>query len=298
MANEPPQGPYQPKSSEPSADTTPEEPARQTEKPADKDQSGSLEDASRSTADYAQKFKAPEHHNHQKKPRRWLKLLIVLIVLGVLGGGSYWAYLTLTEPLPQNNNTDDAAATPPAQTETEATPEEITQETYTSTDLNLSLKHPSNWTVTDTKKDVLELESPETELVDEAGEAVQATAIIRIVPTSASLTSFPSSGAVAARNSVKFAYTAPAEGQRQETMLSFVNSSGSEEHMNGVYITGDNTYAKGGKIAKADFANVQPIISVEFLTTSIRNIAIDPATWDSNQTLQDAFDILKSLNIQ
>ena len=302
MSSEPPQGPYKPPTTEEPTEKAPTMVAtEQTNEEIQMPDSSSLEQVSESTADYAKRFQntQPQHsHKRQKGSRRWLKVLITLIILGVLGGGGYVSYRLLTDPIPENNSktTDTSQETTNTTTQTD---EPVTQKTYTSEDLNLSLEYPSNWTINDAKNDVLELTSQTVDLTDENGETAPGHVTIRIVPTSAGLTSFPTSGAIATRDSLSFAYTAPAEGQREQSTLSFVNTSGEEGYVDFVFISGSKTYKAGDSVKKADFSEVQPIISVQFLTASIRNIGLKTGSWEAVDILQeDTFDILKSLSLQ
>ncbi len=252
-------------------------------------QEAPYEAASRSTAEFVQNVAPLQTHKQKARRGLWVAIAIVLLVGLAAGGWFIYAHPHTAKKTPQktshSENTSQSNNNTPGQ--------------YTSTDFNLSFKYPSGWQVDDSKHDILQVKSGIVKLPNEKRQQVDAKVVLNIIATNTK-SSFPADSATAVRDSIKFTYDSPSEGQRQETYLSFVNLDGpSSGGLDAAYITGDSGYVKGDPITKADFDKVQPIFWLEFYSSSgNQKLAIMPSAWDSNTTLQAAFSILKSLNIK
>lgn len=223
----------------------------------------------RSTADYA-KFEPPQKKSRLPKPKlpsiswkRPAKYLAILVVLAAVAAGVY-KFVLQTEQEPPENKTAGTA-----EQNNNDIGGEITSATehYSSTQFGLEFDHPTDWKVDESTPGRLTATSPDIKLTDKDGQTVNGQIVLTIRNKQQPLPEFDDGNALAARQSEKIAYTKPSANQRGETYLSLLrwaSSTGSEGDFDGVYITGNNGYQKDQAAPKADFAGVDPLISISF----------------------------------
>ncbi len=272
----------------------PEQPDKDRTVPAEQD----YQDAARSTADFVQNVKPIQENKRKAKRGKWfLIVFVVLVMFGVAGFAFYQYQQNSVQKEKEKQAQQDQKKKQQTQVKTSG------PQSYSSQELNLSLDYPGSWELDSSDSAKLILQSPKVKLPDENGQQTDAVVVLTIVPGVAN-SDLPADQATAVRASEKFAYASPAEGQRQETYLSFLNTDGASSGLNAVYISGDSNYTKGDPVRKADFDTVQPIIWLEFHKCSgsscsgLEKLTVPAELWGANQTLNDAFSIMKSLNIK
>ena len=222
-----------------------------------------VQEAAKSTADYADYEKPPKSRNPiwgKLKPGRKLGIGVVILVLVVaLGGSGYWFY--------KNRKSSNKPAES-AQTAQNSTPaaDKITTETkkFESVNFKLSFDYPGNWTASEDNAEQITVLSPDLKLKDVDGKDVTGQIYFRIRAKGQKLEALDGSSATAILNSEKIAYTSPTQVQRASTYISFLRYAENSQGLDAIYITGDLGYEKDQTVLKTDIEKVDPIISIEF----------------------------------
>lgn len=254
-------------------------------------------DTPASTADYA-RYSPPEKKRRTPKlpSFNWQKPAKYLLILLILAGAAYQFVL---KPKPETAKTSNQANVSPAE---QSDVSQITTATkhYSSQELALEFDHPADWKVTETPgTGRLTAVSPDIQLTDQDGKKVTGKVTLTIRNKSQALTEFTEGDALAVRASEKVAYTKPSQNQRGETYLSLMrwaSSTGSGGDFDGIYITGNNGYQKDQAAPKADFAAVDPVVSVTFSKEG-SPLTVSDNIWDNPKYSKPIKDMLLSLTI-
>jgi hypothetical protein len=255
--------------------------------------------------DYLRNLRESDRKPKKKKGgKKWLAVLLVLLLLGGLAGGGYW-YMT-------HKNTAPAASAPQAQKPTQQSAPAAPQQNaaaslkdYQSTSFPVSLKYPSDWTVSDTAPK-LTITSTKQTFTNAAGKQVSGQVIVMIRPKQKALPEFKAGAAAAVMDSKKVNYTQPAAGQRGSTYLSYLQyaSTTTKGALDGIYVTGNSGYQKTQTVPQADVVRVDPLIDVYFVEcpndTCAPNAAatsVESAAWSASPLSKTVEDILMSLSI-
>jgi hypothetical protein len=225
----------------------------------------------------------------RRKSKRNKSILIILVALAALGAGGYFLFLKIK----------DKPAPPPAQqtnqTQNTEAQQEVPTEKYNSSDLQLSLDYPNNWTVDDSEQGLLKITSPSVKLKDSNGTEVDGKVAFTIISAGSDVTGFTGTSGVAVADSEKISYDQPTQSQREQTYVTQVKFSGNG--LNVIYITGDSGYKKDQDVPKSDVAKIEPIISVTFEAADGSPLTIEASEWGSNPALKAAVKIITSLKI-
>ena len=197
--------------------------------------------------------------NHGK----FLKTLIIIIVLGAIGFGIYYG-------LAQTNK---KAASPVASKNTGPITSQIkinsSTVSYISDNLDDGFSYPTGWTVTDTiGSDEITVTSPMLNLINSANKLVKGQISMVInqnqQPT---LSGFKNGNAVAALESQIINYATPSPEQPGSAYISFLTYAGPENSISdigGIYITGNLGYMPAQAIPEPDIYQVSPIVYIDF----------------------------------
>ena len=222
-----------------------------------------VQEAAKSTADYADYEKPPKPRNPiwgKLKPGRKLGIgVVILVLVAALGGGGYWFY--------KNRKSSDKPAES-AQTAQNSTPaaDKIDTETkkFESVNFKLSFDYPGDWTTGEDNAEEISVLSPDLKLKGVDGKDVTGQIYLRIRAKTQKLQSFDSGSATAVMDSEKIAYTTPTQVQRASTYITFLRYADNTEGLDAIYITGDLGYEKDQTVPLTDIQKVDPIISLEF----------------------------------
>lgn len=256
----------------------------------------------RSTAEYA-KFEPAKKKSRRPKLKlpafNWKKPAKYLVILAVLAVAAAGAYKFFFQPEPKTPNSQ---ASNQAQQSNNAPGGGITTATehYSSTQFALEFDYPSDWKVDESTTGRLTATSPELALTDKDGRTVTGQIILTIRNKQQPLPEFDEGNALAARESEKVSYTKPSPNQRGETYISLLrwaSSTASEGDFDGVYITGNNGYQKDQAAPKADFAGVDPLISVTYLKGGAP-LTVADNMWDDPDYSAPLRSMLQSLMIR
>lgn len=246
-------------------------------------------------AEYVSNLQPVKDDRRRKKRNRILAMmLLMLVVLGVAG---YFLFQKTDTP----NQQQAPQTAQPQQTDGQAITTKI--EEFVSQDMNLSFEYPGSWSVDDSTKGLVKVDSSVTKLTDINGEQSDAKAIITFLSTGSEVPGFGESSATATRDSEKIAYSSPSQSQRAKTYLSF--AAFGRSGLDAVFVTGDSGYQTGQLIPESDIKKGDPIISVTFYGCDDAACAgegsgaytIRTDEWESNETLQAIQNLLKSLRV-
>lgn len=250
--------------------------------------------------DYLRKLRDKETGRGGKGKVWWT---IVIIILLLIAGGIAFALWEINKPAKvspgaatANTDTQQPAETP---AQTAPTTE---QKDYESTNFALSLKYPGDWTLNDAAT-ALTIISPVQQLPGADGQAKSGAVVVTIRHKQASLPEFKAGNAVAVLDSKNVTYTAPSEGQRGTTFLSYLQyaSTTTKGALDAIYITGNAGYKKTQAIPQADAIKVDPLITVHFVecasgcTPTTQSTQVNGETWQASTANTTVETILKSL---
>jgi hypothetical protein len=257
--------------------------------------------------DYLRNLRESDRKPKKKKGgKKWLAVLLVLLLLGGLAGGGYW-YTTRKVATPVTK-TATGTSQQPGQQAAPVTPQQpvtASLKDYQSTNFSVSLKYPSDWTVSDTKPK-LTITSTKQTFTNAAGKQVSGQVVVMIRPKQASLPEFKAGPAAAVLDSKKVNYTQPAAGQRGSTYLSYLQyaSTTTKGALDAIYVTGNSGYTKAQTVPQADVVRVDPLIDVYFAecpndTCAATDAAtsVESAAWSASELNKTVEAILTSLAI-
>lgn len=230
----------------------------------------------------------------------FMTLLLVLVVLAVIGGGTYWV-LTHKTTKKSTATTKASASSQPASVTKIAS--NTTQ--YNSSDYGLALNYPSDWTVNDVAGNNMTVTSPALQLVGSGSQTFTGQVVLTIQNQQTTIPPLAAGTAVAALESQKLTYKSPTPDQRAQTYLTFVNYAGATGSLNALYITGDNGYQVGQTVPMSDLTQDDPLISVTFTKCSDTTCKAAPTaatitsgSWSSDTGLaKPVVAMLESLTI-
>jgi hypothetical protein len=215
--------------------------------------------------DYLKNLRGAESGAKKGRGKKWLIILIVVLLLVAAGiGALLWKINKKPDPKPAG--TDQAVTTQPVEETPPPAAEQADLKDYTSTNFALSLKYPSDWTLNDTAN-VLTIMSPAMKLPGADGQDASGAVVVAVRPKQSSLAEFKTGNGAAVLGSKNVKYSAPSEGQRGTTYLSYVQyaSTTTKGALDAIYITGNSGYQKGQAIPEADITKVDPLVNVYFV---------------------------------
>jgi hypothetical protein len=282
----------------------PVEPGKPTtptpEQPVAPSEQDDFEDTSPSTVDINQFMP-------QLKPKRlWLRVLkwifFVLVAVAIVGGGVYWYVKNHKSATPKTSQSSQQHSS-----QSQSAPQENTKR-YTSANFNLSFSYPQNWTVTDTGKGKLTVNSPAMQLKGADGQSQNGQVVMAIQNENTyDFTLFKAGSAVAVLNSQKLAYSNPSPTQRANTYISFLQYASTTTHgaLDGIYVTGDFGYQKDQTIPESDIQKVDPVITVTFnqcqnagCSGTVKPMNISSSQWSDSSFATQISKMIESLAIQ
>jgi hypothetical protein len=255
--------------------------------------------------DYLKNLRGAEA-GKKKGGRKWILLAIPLLLL-VLGGlaAAYWQLNKKPAAKPQAA-VQTQQNTPAPQTPDTTAPAADMKD-YTSTNFNLGLSYPGDWTLSDTA-DSLTITSPSQDLPGADGQMTAGAVVVTIRHKQTSLAEFKTGAAAAVLDSKNVSYTAPATGQRGTTYLSFIQyaSTTVKGTLDSVYITGNSGYKKAQAIPEADVVKSDPLVNVHFVQCASgavcsptgTSIGVNGESWTAADSYRTDETILKSLSIE
>jgi hypothetical protein len=225
------------------------------------------------------KLRAKESGKAGKGKVWWI--IVIFILLAIAGGVGYALWQINKPPAKpvatQQSNTESTQPTTstPAPAATDANLKD-----YDSTNFALSLKYPGDWTLNDTAN-ALTIVSPMQQLPGADGQTKNGAVVMTIRHKQESLAEFKAGNAAAVLDSKNVTYSAPSEGQRGTTYLSYVQyaSTTTKGALDAVYITGNSGYKKTQAIPQADVTKVDPLVTISF-------VACDSACAPTGQSTQ------------
>ena len=253
-----------------------------------------------STADYAN-YQPPqkEHSPIWRKLGIGLTILIAIVLLGA--GAMYLKNHKSTKKPAESSQTAQTTASTPAASQIATTTKH-----YDSSAFQLAFDYPQDWTVSDNGNGILTVTSPKLQLKSADGQTVSGRIIMTIRDSAQKLTEFNAGNALAAKASVKIAYTKPSPSQRGSTYESFLRyaNTANTAGLDGVYITGDSGYTLGQAIPLVDVQKVSPVINITFVkcadsvcTAKTTPLSIASTAWDDKTFSQPLESMLQSLTI-
>lgn len=238
-----------------------------------------------------------------KKPRKkrrfvgflgWM-LLIVLLTGG--GAAAGWYFWLRKEPKPAPAVSQQAPSVSPPSAAEEPT------DTHTSTAFLLQFDYPQTWKVTDNPDNTITAVSPAMKLKLAGGKTQTGQIVMTIRHKQISLPEFKNGNATAVRESEKIDYAKPSQAQRASTYISFLNYVDSKtKGIDGVYVTGDNGYAKDQSIPLVDVAKSDPLITISFRSclddkcaSPADALTVAASAWDEPAFVKPIKSILQSI---
>jgi cytoskeletal protein RodZ len=205
----------------------------------------------------------------KKRKPVWLRIVLTVVVIAIVGGIAALLYIKLVDTKKDDGKDAQTTASKNAQQKKVAdTPVKATK-TYSSTTFNLSIMYPDGWVPAE-GDNKLTITSPATSFANASGKTITGQIIVSLNAKGQNLTPFDSGNATAVLDSEKLTYTQPTSVQRAQTYLSFAQypTTTATGAIDALYVTGDYGYQKGQAIPKVDMANLDPLISVNFLSCS------------------------------
>jgi hypothetical protein len=249
--------------------------------------------------------------NQARPKKKWLRLVIGLVVVLLIAGAAYFLLNRHKTPAKSAGTT-----TPTSQVKPDKATSDGSKQTYTASgqDINLSFEYPTSWTAapasgTDNNDKAITVTSPLTTIAGADGASTTGKVVLSIRPSSAGLSELSAGKATAAQNSVQFAYSKPSSVQYKYPFLAFVHLAGGSNPTNGfeeVIASGNTSFNKGDPITQ-DSLSPDPIISATFYACSTTDCAsgngatplsISDATWQNADLFKQTLAILESLTIQ
>jgi hypothetical protein len=199
----------------------------------------------------------------KKSRKTGVRILIVLAIVAVIGGGVA-AYYLLT---PKDDMADTKqTTTKPVDTKPAVTKPVPATEAFDSTLFGFSIKHPKGWTPEE-GDGKLTITSPSMELAGADGKEMAGQIVVTFAAMGQGLGAFSTGNGEAVLDSQKLTYTAPTSVQRAQTYLSFVQypATTATGALDALYVTGDYGYLKGQAVPLVDLSKLDPVVSVTFL---------------------------------
>jgi hypothetical protein len=201
--------------------------------------------------------------NPRKPKRRWLRILLILLLVAGMAAGGWYVYDRFIKqpPVAESEQTSAPKTTKPIEETVE-----VATEHHDSSTLNLGFDYPEKWLVADNGDGKITVTSPGVNQKNAASETEIVRTVMTIAAKGQNLVPFDKGSGLAVNASEKIKYTNPTSVQRAETYLTFVqySTTASGEGLDALYITGDYGYKKGQYIPKADMLNLDPVIAISF----------------------------------
>jgi hypothetical protein len=247
----------------------------------------------------------PVGPNYYKTKKNFRMFLIIAVLLLMVLAGIYWF---LIKPKPVKAPTVSPAAV--SSKSSQSAQSKVDTDHYASSNFNLGFDYPKGWKVSDISgSGKLTVTSPTMNLKDSDNQAVKGQIVMTIRDKTQKLTEFDKGNAAAILDSEKIAYTKPAETQRGNTYISFLNyasSTGSDAAgIDGIYITGDAGYQKDQAVPAVDISKIDPITDVTFVKCSDSkcsgagtSLTVNAGNWQDSSFSKPIKTMLQSLSIQ
>ena len=244
----------------------------------------------------------------KSKTNIWLVIALVILALLVVATALYLFVLrpnSKTEPTKdtaeQSQSTPTTSQPASSNPNSEQTPP--TMKEYDSTNFQIVLKVPSDWTTSDAPGK-LTLTSTPMQLTDSSGSQKTGAIVVTIRGKQTKLPEFTAGNATAVLTSERLKYTSPVAGQRDSTYLSFLQYNGTttKGSLDSIYITGNAGYQKGQNIPEVDVTKVDPLVTVSFIecstkcTADAKSLTVSSSVW-SGQLKATVDAILQSLQL-
>jgi hypothetical protein len=246
----------------------------------------------------------PQYQKGESKKGR--NALIILAILLLVGGLVYW-FLLKPKPVKAPTTSEPAASSAKS---SQSKASEIETQHHESPSFNLGFNYPKGWSVSDISgSDKVTVTSPAMKLKGADSQQIDGQIVMAIRGKTQKLSEFDKGAAAAILDSEKIAYTKPAETQRGNTYISFLNyasSTGSNASgIDGIYITGDAGYQKDQAVPATDISKIDPIINVVFVKCSDSKcsgtgmpLTVDTSEWQNPSISKPVKAMLQSLSIQ
>jgi hypothetical protein len=256
--------------------------------------------ASKSTVDYDQYM--PKLRAEHKLIKRIVAVFVAVIIILALGALAYVEGPSIGKSVSNffSQKSQPKTSTTSMLSSSVATP----NRQYSSSIQNLSFNYPSTWKVSESSAEIT-AKSPAIKLTGYNGQQVAGQVFFTIRSSSTSMSEFNPGNAVAVKPSQTINYTAPAAGQRASTLMSFLNYANAKgSGIDGVYITGSNSYQTGQNAQLSDFASVNPVVAITFAKCSNSQcsgkesgLTISTNSWNNTNFSQPLTDMMTSLVI-
>jgi len=236
----------------------------------------------------------------EKRSKAWIGWLIVWLLIAGGSFAGWWIYIREkpAAPVVQKPTTKTLAEMPGDS--------KVTTKHYSSTSFGLDFDYPDGWTVTDSGSG-LTVASPTTQRKDIDGNQKNGKVVVSFQSTATPLVDFKEGNATAVIDSDKIKYNTPAQTQRAETYISFLNLASSKgTGLDVVYVTGDNGYQKGQAIPEADVSKGDPHIRIAFqpctgsdcLVTGTTPVTLPAGVWKDDGFQKPIVVLLSSITVQ
>ena len=291
--------PFSPKDSTLPPEEPPFEPPKDTEEavqtPAEEQQE---------RLDYVKSIVSP-----RKPTRTWLRLVVVLVLLGVLlGAGGYVLSKHNKAKTPAKKASSGTSQVAPSGSTSTTTTHYVSN----GSDLNLSFDYPNNWTATpasgtNTSDQTITLNSPLVTIINSAGASTTGKVTFTIRPGTATLNELSSGQATTAQASVQIAYSKPTSAQYQYPYVTFIHLKGGANPtaaFEEVLVSGTTQFSAGQGITDTSVA-ADPIITASFYSCATAAcsgaaetpLSITNDTWLNNTVFQQTLTLIESLQL-
>ncbi len=232
---------------------------------------------------------APDYHKEKRSKSRW----IIIGVAVLIAAAAYW-FLFRSKPAKAPTVANSSSSN---SSQSSSASDSTTH--YDSTNFNLGFDYPKDWKVDDTGSGKLTVTSPTTKLKNTDGQQVDGQIVMAIRNNTQKLSEFDKGSATAVLNSQQITYAKPTKTQRASTNISFLNyaSSSSSTGLDGIYITGINSYQKKQAVLQTDIAKADPLIDINFLKGTTPT-TIAASSWSDSSFSKPLKTMLESLAIQ
>jgi len=250
----------------------------------------------------------------QGKSRRKLFIIIGVVLLLTVAAVAAFIFLK-PHKADAPSTTTETTTSPQVAPDQNSASAEVTKYTSPATALNLNFSYPKSWTADpptntgDATKSIT-VTSPKVTITTAENTTATGRVIISIRPPSVGLTELSGSKtAIAAQDSLQFAYTAPTSAQHQYPYLTFMHfSDGSKVDgaFQEVIITGVTSFKKGAVLSIGTIGPVDPFITAAFVkcttddctgTDGTTPLAITNAVWLSADIFKQTQAVFSSLQL-
>jgi hypothetical protein len=254
--------------------------------------------------EYDELHPTPGYKPRNPKKRLWLKILIALILLAALGFGAYKLFFNSKPSITPTNQ--------PTVTSDQITENGLRSYVSPASSQDLEFKYPASWSVSPPSGqggDTITAISPIVSLSAANGSSKSARIIFQIRADNTTISELASAAAVAAQDSVQYAYDAPTKIQHTYFYVSFLHLGAAADNHNGfeeVAITGSHKVTKGSAITADTLRLTQPLITAQFVacsdgtcnTANQTPLSVNDATWQGDPSLQQLLAIFQSLQFR